>query len=291
MPAFLTVQTEDGSNEEAFGEARDAMDLVSSSPNLVAPSLGSKQPSFKQVMQGLRPLHKDPSYPAADVVHAGEKDIQVVLGPSSYLRLSGETAANLSLPGLARAQEKYPQAGLTVSALLHTDFSGDKSKEANLTIVTETAKRKMIAFKYHVEYALAGLYNLYRELHKDPTQDISTLRYGIKLIIHVSDEKWSDSSSPDKYIAKTISCGARLVGARPQFEAGSLAERIYTNMLISIGRANKAGRIDNWWTKEQARSSQRPSGTGQKETPIGRILGQACGCAAQDGRRRPGALA
>ena len=260
MPAFLTVQTEDGSSEGAFEKARDAMDLDSSSPNLVAPSLGSQQPPFKQVMQGLPSLYEGPSYIAADREH------RVVLGPSSYLRLSGETAANLSLRGLAQAQEKYPQADLTVSTLLHTDFGGE-SNEANLTIVTATAKRKLIAFKYHVEYALVGLYNLYRELYKDPTQDISTLRYGIKLIIQVSEEKWSDISSPDKYIAKKISCGARLVGARPQFEAGSPGEWIYNNMLSSIGRANKTGRIDNRWTKEQARSSQGPAGTGQEGHP------------------------
>ena len=266
MPAFLTVQTEEGLNEGALGEARDAMDLVQPEPDLVAPSPLSQQPPFEQVIKVLPSLFVVPSYLAADLEHAGGKRTQVMLGPGSYLGLSGELAANLSLRGLGWAQAKYPQAELTVSALLNTDFGGE-SKDANLTIVTLAAQRKLLAFENHVRYALAGLYNLYRELHKDPTQDISELQYGIKLTIQVSDGKWSDISSPEEYIARTISCEARLMGTRPQFKAGSPAERIHTNMLISIGRANKIGRIDNTWTAQQARPSQGPSGTGQAEHP------------------------
>ena len=69
--------------------------------------------------------------------------------------------------------------------------------------------------------------------------------YGIRFIVKVSDEKWSTTDAPGKYIANTLSVETKLVGEPPQFQSNCWAASIHDAILFLIKQVNKNGTIDN----------------------------------------------
>ncbi|HEU0048669.1 MAG TPA: hypothetical protein VFQ43_13820, partial [Nitrososphaera sp.] len=234
-----------------------------------------QKPPFERVMQDLGPHFDLPSYTSESGKRAGGKVSHVVLSPSQHLAVGMGSDANSQLPNaIATARQTYPQAYFKAGHLLNADLGGDGKDPSNLTILTATANSQMTAFDNPVKYALLGLYNLYKELHKDTTLDLSQFNYGIKVEIRVSDEKWG-TNYPDNCIAQRIRCFATMEGKAPDLLADTRAATIHQALLDQIQLANDNGIIENTRPPQQASLSpavkpQKRKGTAKRSDQPGR---------------------
>jgi hypothetical protein len=210
-----------------------------------------------------------PSYTPENNPRAGGKSSQAVLSPYAALGLVGGTDANSQLPSaITQARTLYPQAFFKAGHLFNADLGGDGKDANNLTILTAAANSQMTAFDNPVKYALLGLYNLYKELHKDTTLDLSQFNYGIQVEIRVSDEKWGNTY-PDNCIAQRITCQATMVGKAPDLTVGTRAATIHQALLNQIQFANDNGIIENMRPVQQESLSSAAQPKKRKATAKG----------------------
>jgi hypothetical protein len=185
------------------------------------------------------PLHfKKPTY-ELESPRSGGKCSTAVLGPNSLYGMG--TDANPRLPrAIDRARKEYPHAKFVAGHLLNADFGGTGRHPKNLTILTASANARMKGFDNRIKTAVEQLESLYKLLSRKFI-DIKPLRYGIKVTISVSKDKWG-SIPPDNYIANSVSCRASVSGALNLSQTPEDIHGVMTRIRTIVAEANTAGR-------------------------------------------------
>ena len=245
VPALLQDRISPIASHPILGQ-NDPMEDVETSmdgQSFIRRSSRIQKPPFERVMEAIDPHFELPAYTPEQDARAGGKVSRVVVSPAQYRAVGMGTDVDSQLPkGIKLARQTYPQAFFKAGHLLNADLGGDGKDADNLTILTARANRQMTAFDNNVKYALAALYNLYRESHKQ--DDVSFWKYGIEIEIKVSDNKWG-KTSPDRFIAQAISCKATPYGQAPDLTAGTWADTLHQTFLKYIRLANENGTIRN----------------------------------------------
>lgn len=192
-------------------------------------------------LEALPILFSRPPYqPETSHARAGGKHSSALLGPNSNAYEKSD--ADSKKPGAIIAARQRHNHTFKAGHLLNAIFGGDGKDPKNLTILTSSANGAMRGFDENIKRAVEDLRRLYLSFH-DSGIDIKPVRYGIKVDIRVSDDKWG-ADYPDNCIANWVFCTAAKQGATPRPltpDEQVIDQRIDGYILA----ANNAGTIDN----------------------------------------------
>lgn len=202
----------------------------------------SKVP-FDNVMRGLPTHFEGPKYIPETKRDAGGMLSEATISPN----VTPGSAADPRLPAaIDTARANYPGTNFIAGHLLNRALGGSGEDAKNLTILTSSANGSMKKFDNPIQNAVNPLTALYEKLHasKDPVIDITRLRYGSKVMISVSTEKWGNDY-PDNCIANKVHCAAEVVGNPGPIDKVPAAEKEKKKVDRFIENANKYKEVKN----------------------------------------------
>ncbi|HEX3647196.1 MAG TPA: hypothetical protein VHV49_02155 [Pseudonocardiaceae bacterium] len=150
----------------------------------------------------------NPVYVAADRAGTGGKKSTATLGPGGVLDKKSDADRAL-LPHIDSIEAAYG-TGFMAGHLLNACFGGSGTDGRNLTALTDSANSAHRGFDENVKRAGGALFKAYETI-MGMGIDITTLTYGIKVVVS-TDGWWSDDHTEwGYYVCDKLVCSAQVV--------------------------------------------------------------------------------